>query len=224
MKKTISFDLWNTLIVENPTFKDARLILFQDYSNKSEEECDTIFRRVKQDLDGKVRAFGIQFTSDQAIGILANELGIDRQYHYIFRDEYYRLFLDNSPRTLAGASNTLTELKKKYRLVISSNTVFLPGHIMKKALSSSILSMFDKEYFSDEVEVAKPNPAFFHKIQTDALTISRNIIHVGASRRCDIDGALVYGLQTIQITPGVFPKDLEEKIEHKFNTTSIYYI
>ena len=54
MKKTISFDLWNTLITANPTFKHARLNLCIEYSGKTDEECTKILKRVKEDFDYKL--------------------------------------------------------------------------------------------------------------------------------------------------------------------------
>jgi putative hydrolase of the HAD superfamily len=224
MKKTISFDLWNTLIIPNKEFKKSRLNLCVLYSGKSEKECAQILQNVKNDLDIKSELFGFQFKPDTAMFILCNELGLNSNEVTNFKLDYYQLFRTYTPIILPGVLETLKRLKAKYRIVLASNTVMIPGKIICNSLYSEFLELFDDMYFSDEIGVSKPNPLFFQKIHIGAECIARNIIHIGDNRSCDIDGALAYGMHTIEIKAGCFPLNLETTIDQIMNRIEIYKI
>lgn len=214
MKKTISFDLWNTLVVSNPKFQAARLGLCIEYSPLGVNDITQTLKEVKEDIDFKVQTFGIQFKCNTALTILANSLEIHTEDIEDFCIEYNEIFIENPPLVLPHVIETLTKLKEDYRLVLSSNTVMLSGEQLRLALAKTgLMDMFSHLYFSDELGVSKPNPKFFFKIQKGAQVMSKDILHVGDNLECDVRGGFKYGFKTIQVKPGEFKPDIIDTIK-----------
>lgn len=226
MKKTISFDLWNTLIQSNPKFQEARLKMIASYTRLSEDKITKYLKLFKYDIDTTCEKFGIQPDIDVAFSNLYNLLEIDSRLITVhdFKNEYHEIF-ENYPAVLCTISkedrmllktitskkylfereNTIAAileiLSEKYNLVITSNTVLIPGEILRRTLyNRGIKNFFSEMYFSDESTHCKPHPEFFSKMHYNSGSLKRNIIHIGDNIKTDIEGALNYGLNTIQIT------------------------
>jgi putative hydrolase of the HAD superfamily len=65
---------------------------------------------------------------------------------------------------------------------------------------AGILDAFDQLTFSDEVCLAKPNPAIFLRTVAALGVPPESAIHVGDDPGLDIDGALAAGMGAIQVT------------------------
>lgn len=227
MKKTISFDLWNTLIISNPKFQEARIEMIRNYSDLSRDEIILRLKLFKIDIDSTCEKFGIQTPYLTTMKMLYDLLEIKSNKLALkpFIDKYKRVFETYPPKLIDGVYDMLEELHKKYNLVITSNTVLIPGIILRDILNNlNIGHFFTDMIFSNEQNVCKPHPQMFHATQMAASgSLKCNIVHVGDNRITDIDGAMAYGFNTVHI----INHDLStviQRIEAHFNNKHQKYL
>lgn len=105
----------------------------------------------------------------------------------------------------AGKVQLLKELRKKYRLLLLSNTN--PLHIeasAAKALApydTTLNELFDKLYLSCEMGLTKPSEAIFKAVLDDAGVIAEECLFLDDGPK-NIDTAGRMGFQTYFVTPG----------------------
>lgn len=99
---------------------------------------------------------------------------------------------------IQGVSETIESISKKFSVVALSNTNQTHCQYMKIKYSS-ILSKFNKVYYSHEILERKPNPGAYERVMTD--------FHVSSSETVFLDdlveniaGASKLGIQTIHVT------------------------
>lgn len=199
--KTISFDLWNTLIKSNPEFKKERNFIISKYCNFDIETINSTFNNVKKDLDGIVEKFGISFTSEQAYAKVFNILNIDKNKFRIIKNACDMLFIEHLPLIISNTENILDNLSKKYELVISSNTLFVSSAVLKTSLEHLRLDKyFHHMYFSDKLGVSKPHINFFKEVHINSTSLINEILHVGDNTITDIAGASEYGFEIYEFS------------------------
>jgi len=197
--KTISFDLWATLLKGNPEYKKARVEFLQQHTSKSAEEIHAVMTKIKFDVDKKVEKYGLQFNDADLYQLLLNSLDITDTKLNV--KEYigfcHSSFISNAPILFNQVINTLETLKaKNYRLLAASNTVFVSGKTMRIVLMK--LGIFDYFYdciFSDEVGYSKPHIEFFKHLHQKSHTFAEDILHTGDNSITDMNGARNYGMQ-----------------------------
>ncbi|TXG80432.1 MAG: HAD family hydrolase [Spirochaetes bacterium] len=217
--KTISFDLWNTLIQSNPAFLKARVDMIKHVTTLSEKEIERTYKMFKSDIDSTFEKFGMQFTLNELYTMLHTQLQIDNDKMSVdtFMRLYTTTFFDNMPTLKDSVKEVLQYCKDNgYKMCIASNTVLIPPAMLRGVLSTySIYDYFDFMIFSADISCSKPNPNFFAQIHIQSKCLKRNIIHVGDSRVTDIDGALNYGFKTIVVKDDL--STLPARIEFLFN-------
>ncbi len=219
MKKiaAVTFDLWDTLIQENPggsaKVADIRVdrigsILSSKGLTHSKDEILVAHEKTGQFLqlvwskrrDMTVRdqvLFMLSSIDDRLAGKLSKQDLNDVERAYTDG------LLENPPRLLPGARNALEEVRGKgYRLGLISNTGRTPGSTLRVLMDSmGILKQFDATTFSNEIQIRKPAEGAF-KITLERLrTVPKAAVHIGDDPESDVMGAKRAGMKAIQLVP-----------------------
>lgn len=191
MTKHISLDFWNTIARSNPAYGARRLRYLGDMLKCEEGEVTTALRRVKTRLDQAAEKEGASTPRLQNIEALYRELGKEPDgtaVAHIARvmDE---MFLGDSPLISKDLKDTiLRAYDYGYTISIASNTIFVPGSVIRQTLHQWPIAFF---LFSDEVGSSKPHTDFFRRIRGRAMhanprvTDATDIVHVGDNPICD---------------------------------------
>jgi putative hydrolase of the HAD superfamily len=213
--KTITFDLWETLISDTQVQNDLRteyrvsktvqLLLaagvavdLSDLYAAHEEVWHRCQERWKTAVDlpftGQVRLFldlvrpGLASSLPEETAGRIARVYADAVLHY-------------PPALVPGTLETLRALKKKrFRLGLICNTGRSPGFILRELLDGfGILKRFNLALFSDETIVRKPDPSIFRQALTALAAGPSDALHVGDSVANDVRGAMAAGMQAVWI-------------------------
>ena len=216
--KHVSFDLWKTIIVSNPNFRNARMnFLVNDFITKefSEEIIQNAINKISPlgDLYGEF--FETGFTPRQLYYLFLHQL-YGKETTKIIKDtnaleilynESLQIFTENIPPLISNHFPEILEHLKNKGITtnIASNTSFAGGQHLRKCLEYHKLE-FNFTLFSDEIGVFKPNFLFFENIYKRLRYISdvknsKEILHVGDNPHADIQGATQAGFQALLFTP-----------------------
>lgn len=109
----------------------------------------------------------------------------------------------------------LDELKKKYRLFLFSNTnvlhiEYLKGEFRRRLGYDFFGTMFEKAFFSNEIQCRKPHPESFAKVLELAGIKAEETLFIDDSPQ-HLEGAKKVGLNTYWLTGGETLVDLHSK-------------
>ena len=104
----------------------------------------------------------------------------------------YRTFLGESTHMLAGATELLRALRRKYRMGLVTNGL---KEVQRPRLANTgIGEFFEFIVISDEIGVAKPHAGFFdHAYERMDGVPKDQVLMIGDNPNADIAGALAYG-------------------------------
>jgi len=235
----ITFDLWNTLIIDKPGFGDnrARLriesvkqtlfnigeIFSEQTLEKAYSQCITYCNHIR--TEGKDISFEIQIELfiKKIDPYLLSRL-TDTDFSQIL-SSYLNPFYLYPPPVHPKASKILAKLSSDgYKLGLISNTAMTPGSTFRQYMDKQqILQYFDVLTFSDEVGLAKPSCKIFNITLNKLKAIPEETIHIGDDFDNDVIGALTAGMKVIWINsssikkkviqPTYMVNDLEEVIK-----------
>lgn len=213
--KHISFDLWGTLIKSNPQYKETRTEYFFNAFNKlskTRDQIRAIFDEITQISNTVNETVGYHIGTLELYTMALYKLGYDLTnltsrdiyaiYHKLeasFIKHHPVLWDDNTEKVLK-------ELRGQgYTLSILSNTNFIMGTTLKKALQNlNIGSHFSFQIYSDSEGLSKPNAAIFDLMTRTAISMNKeldfsSIIHVGDTPKTDVEGAKKAGITSYLI-------------------------
>lgn len=205
MIQAITFDLWNTLII-NKSYSEQRLENFFQFLQ--EKEIFSSFDELKKAYDKKFHFTEITFeeiefrhiyTEERILNVLKElNIEISKDNLDILKQDFESLMLQDPPLLKESVKITLEKLAPDFQLGLISNTGVTPGRVLSKVLDEyNILDMFDVTVFSDESGYFKPHPKMF-EIPLKMLKCKReNAIHVGDKLETDIKGAKDFNMFTI---------------------------
>jgi len=213
--KAVTFDLWQTLLLEDRDLGQRRAQLRIDGATEalrdaghrfSQEHLWEAYRSCANACNAiRSRERDISFAEQVEIFIEQIRVGLSRELPQRavkgIAEAYDQAFLRFPSPLHADAKATLAELKEKgYALGLISNTGMTPGATFRVYMERvGILSFFDTLVFSDEVRLAKPSEKVFH-LALDALGVSPDMaVHVGDDRAKDVAGAKLAGLRAIWV-------------------------
>jgi len=198
--KLISFDMWGTLIKGNKEFRHNRALLVSSLTGESAKRVNEVFNEIKYDADHTVEKFGLQFSTISLYAKICDKLNFTGSASMI-KTKCEQLFLENLPILMDDTIEVLSKLKADgYTLVLSSNTLLIDGNIIRKALIKlDIEKYFTFLFFSNELEISKPNPLFYKEVHENVPYLKSEIIHVGDNITTDIIGAQNYGFHAYEI-------------------------
>jgi len=220
MKKLVTFDLWETLIIDTPDERAQRRLRrielvrrefarfglsyttdqMTDAYDRSWEDVRPLWdRRLDCDMADQVTALlGRLGAPEGALSPADAEQVIS-----VFIQPFFEL----KPHFLEGAATTVDAARRAgFTIGLISNTGRTPGWALKQFLDEGgVGEMFDFMVFSNETRTRKPGAAIFHYAAGQAGIASG--LHIGDSYSADVEGALEAGWQSIWITPDTDGRD-----------------
>ena len=213
--KGVTFDLWQTLLMDNPELGKARMkirlngavqALGEAGEEYTEELVHDAYRRCYRSCQD-IRAQERDVSFMEQVGIFIRH--IDRGLEERLPDKvvqriatvYADSFFCHPPPPHRDAASLLHGIKEKgYRVGLISNTGMTPGYTFRAYMEAmGILEYFDVLTFSDEVRLAKPSrEIFFQTVQALGLQ-QRQVVHVGDHLLNDVFGAKRADMRTIWI-------------------------
>jgi len=213
--KAITFDLWQTLILDSPEgLQRAREARIQGVREilaswgigvglaEMEQAYEESGKRLQEIWKGPT-----DVSLMEQVGIFLGSL--DHRYFPSLGSEalamleraYASPILGAMPALNEGAVETLEWLKgKNYKIGLISNTGRTPGYMLRIVLERlGILEYFDALTFSDEMRLRKPDPRVFHSTLERLSAAPRNAIHVGDDLKADVVGAKGAGMRAIHL-------------------------
>lgn len=214
MIRAVLFDLWGTLIAEDPAASEPRR-----RARASRAHAALSRLGLRYDLADVEAAFLAAGTEHERI----HERGLDlsargRTVLYLrYLDEAlpdrldedgWRMLdaavlepaLDHRPLLIDGAVDGLKDIAAHgLGIGLISNTGATPGYVLRQILDDfGLLPHLGLTVFSDEVELAKPNPAIFHAALEEMGLAPDEAAFVGDQPVLDVLGGRRAGLWTIQ--------------------------
>lgn len=197
VKKTISIDLWGTLIKSSPEFSPAKMQLVREFfPTASVMIIDQAFKETKQEFNKIIEKTGWQPPNELIFQYLVSKLfyyGFTQDPEHIakFKQAYQKLAIEHHPIIYSQQTiNVLKRLSKEFTLVISSNTMLIEGSTLRIVLDKlKIAQYFEHFYFSDNMLHAKPHAVMFGKSD----------FHIGDNFFTDYHGAEKAGSKPIII-------------------------
>lgn len=217
--RALSIDFWNTMVVAHTNGhrrQQERLGYLLGVVQKHRPQAtDTAILAAYEEAAHYFDATWTQrhrtpTTSDMVHRIWdVLDLHVDATQH----DGVVRVFeegiLAGPPNLADGFEEALAWAAERYRLGIISDTMFSPGHVIRRLLDQlGVLQYFDVFVFSDETGFSKPDTRAFLQAGTALGIASSDMIHIGDLRRTDVAGAQQAGLRSILFT-GIH-EDLDE--------------
>lgn len=188
MSLKISIDCWGTLIKSSPAFVEAKNEMIEKLFDVSGIWIDECFRNSKQQLNNIIEITGWQPDIILSFRLLLSKINacqVEESVLISFIQNYQMLALQNSP--IMYSEETVYYVKKLQELgelYISSNTIFVKGMVLEKALEENCIhDCFSGFAFSDTMGVSKPHKDMYRGSD----------FHIGDNKRTDFDGALAAG-------------------------------
>jgi putative hydrolase of the HAD superfamily len=211
MIDTVTFDVWNTLVVHE--FYDDRLRIHRMRSimealrdvghNFTWEQIGNAYEYTENSL-AAVWKSERDVCNDMHLALFLEGLDLDASDGLIevIREPYSHALLHFQPRLVEGTCELLQALKQQgYRIGLFSNTGRTPGRTMRKVLEGyGLAGCFDAMTFSDEAGYIKPNPCIFKIALRDLGSEPEKTVHVGDNPLLDVYGARACGISAILFT------------------------
>lgn len=211
MIDTVTFDLWNTLVVHD--YHDSRLRMYRMASmmealhragyDFTREEIDAAYEFTEAELIAVWKSER-DLSNDAHLALFIEGLGLGDIDHLkeVIREPYAHALLHFRPELADGAKDLLLALKGHgYRIGLISNTGRTPGRIMRTVLDDyGLRKCFDAMTFSDEAGYVKPNRRIFDKALKDLGAVPEHTVHVGDNPLLDVYGAKAAGCRAILYT------------------------
>ena len=207
--KAITFDFWATLYKSKTVDYAQRLLELKEeieQGSGTAYELEQVKAAVRAARDTwrqtwleEHRTLGADEWLDVLLQALGTALGPADVLKIQRRLENSVLY--DRPTLVPEARGALTELSRRYRLAIISDTGLTPGRVLRQLLAEDeIISYFNQLTFSDEVGHSKPHPdAFLTTLRALGVTPAE-AVHVGDLLRTDVAGAQGVGMRAVQYT------------------------
>lgn len=200
--KHISFDFWNTLGTPNPVYAQKRSALLADFFETYDDIAQVRYKSVKDTLDYLTEHCQIEVSTENCYKLLGKEFGVylDRNKALELQKKFEELFLKYPATIDKDLSMYLKTVALTVPLSVGSNTNFISGKMIKKAVLDAYGIPFKFTIFSDEIERSKPHTSFYRLIHTLSGVVNKQeIVHIGDSPCCDMVGPIIYGMQGAKI-------------------------
>lgn len=221
MIRAVLFDLWGTLILDDPQSSAARRDLRASGAQSALDEMGITYP-----IADVITAFDAAGSALERVHATERDLSargrtilylrhLDADLPDRLDDDGWCALdtailmpaLEHRPMIMPDAAETLDAVKRLGLTVgLVSNAGATPGFVLRELLGHfDLLPFFDDLVFSDEVELSKPAPAIFaHALEQLGLE-SADAAFVGDQPILDVLGARRAGLWSIQI--GDLPPD-----------------
>ena len=213
---TVTFDLWQTLLLDNRDLGQARTLVRLEGAQSALAKCgeDYDLEHIREAYRScyrqcrDIRDDGLDVDFREQVTIFVNNIsaGLGRRLDREVMDEIVRCYSDSflvhPAPAHADALAVLQGVKEMgLRIGLISNTGMTPGFTFRSYMEErGLLSYFHTLTFSDEVKLAKPSGEIFMMTLHSLGAIPEQTIHVGDHVLNDVVGAKRCGLKTVWIT------------------------
>lgn len=212
---TVTFDLWQTLIIDTPEVSRPR----------AQRRLNGILEVLKRDGHTAYAYEDLQRANRSAFKVLdairdqeLKDVTFDEQIDLYIREvdpalpgklsaegrsgvvrEYIDSYMENPPRVDEHARDVLHAITKMgLKIGLICNTGATPGFTQRVFLGQAgIAQFFDVLVFSDEERLSKPAPRIFHLTLERLGAVPEQTVHVGDHALNDVVGAKQAGLRAI---------------------------
>lgn len=222
----VTFDLWQTLILDNRELGLQRAQVRLDGAQRllSAQGVEYDADQIREAYRGCYRACravrsenrDVRFRRQVEIFINLIEDGLAGRLPESVMAEIERVyaesFFEYPPRFHEAAGATLAAMRALgLQIGLISNTGMTPGYTFREFLrQGGLLDYFETLIFSDEVELAKPGDRIF-LLATEAMGISpESVVHVGDHVANDVVGANRVGMKSVWIRGFYEPEDPDD--------------
>ena len=215
MIRAIYFDLWGTLIYDDPDVGEQRRLLRVQRAHDALARLGLNYERADVEAGFIVAGMELQKIHAGEIDISARGRTvlflrhIDEELPDRLDDDGWRLLddavlspaLEYRPVIMPAAQETLASIKKRgLPIGLISNAGATPGFVLREILDAfGLLRYLDATVFSDEVELAKPSQAIFENALDEFAVAPAEAAFVGDEPVLDVFGSRRAGLWTVQI-------------------------
>jgi putative hydrolase of the HAD superfamily len=215
MIRAVLFDLWGTLIVDDPASGAARERLRIEATRAV--LADAGFDYAADDIRAGFMAAGVELgglhEQERDLSARGRTITYLRQVDADLPDRlddaaWRRLdeailtpALTHGPEVMPGAADALAAVHGLGLAIgMISNTGITPGYVLREVLAGfGLLRYLDLTVFSDEVEMSKPAPAIFEHALGEMGLEAGEAAFVGDQPRLDVFGSRRAGLWCVQI-------------------------
>ncbi|MCW4019838.1 MAG: HAD family hydrolase [Candidatus Bathyarchaeota archaeon] len=205
--KAVTFDLWNTLIVDKD-YTDMRVNCLADALRKMNtprrygeireayDETHKYAHKVWRSRSENYRSLTTKERLNYILERLSAKLTEDLKAKVT--KEFKEIALSDPPPLAENVQETLEFLSSRYRMAIISDSGITPGKVLRKILSGHrVLRFFDAAVFSDENGYNKPHRTMFEKALTRLGVQPSEAVHIGDLLETDIAGAKEVGMKAV---------------------------
>ena len=230
MLKSISFDLWETLLTDTPELsrRQERLrlermerVLTERGFAAEAERIEQAYRKLWH------RCHELYWSRDEDIAcrvqielfLEALDLDIatfDEASLAALEDAYAGAAVEVLPSVVPGAIEVVAELRERgYRIGLISNTGRTPGYALREILIRlGLAPSIDAMVFSNEHGVCKPQPSIFASLR-EALGVDYDeMMFVGDNLYVDVHGAQRLGITGVHFDPPTRGTAVAPPFEH----------
>jgi putative hydrolase of the HAD superfamily len=230
MLKTISFDLWETLLTDTPELsqQQTRLRLermervlaergFAPETARIEKAYREMWRLChelywSQDTDIACRVQIDHFLDELELDAAM----FDEPSLAALEDAYAGAAIDVLPALVSGAAEVVAALRERgYRIGLISNTGRTPGYALREILERlGLAASIEVMVFSNEHGACKPKESIFATLR-DALDVTYDeMMFVGDNLYVDVYGAQRLGMTGVHFDPPVRGTAIAPPFEH----------
>ena len=207
MIRAITFDLWNTLLVEKSYIERRLSILSEALKAEGqnipldalESAYSTAQRRHNELWSKEHRHYPLAERLDNILKDASVSLSSELKMGVI--DKFESAVLNDQPPLTHCAAETVIKLSKRFRLGVISDTGVTSGSKIRELLDrKGILGFFTVAVFSDETGVCKPRWEAFDAALRGLGVQPGEALHVGDSLRTDVAGAKASGMKGVWLS------------------------
>ena len=213
--KSVSFDLWETLITDTPALsrEQERLRLtrmerilseggYAALADRIEHAYRALWRRCQElywsaDKDVPCRTQIEHFLEELQLDVE------DEATLAALEDAYAHAAVEVPPAIVEGAAETLRELKSRgLQIGLISNTGRTPGYALRRVLGQlGLAESIDVMVFSNEHGFCKPVTSIFEELRGELGVAFEEMVFVGDNLYADVHGAQRLGMRGIHFKP-----------------------
>jgi len=209
----VTFDLWETLIIDQAERDEVRRTLRCKGLRKGLGRLgiDIPLEKLQRAYDDSALQLEASWRRNQHVPTmdqirlilqltgLNHEFPDDPETLRILEAGYVDPLLEVPPQLNGEAIDTLKGMQERVaRIGLISNTGRSPGTALRRLMGKlGILEFFDSIVFSDEALCRKPDKRIFHRAAKELGTDAAHIIHIGDDPEADVWGAKQAGMLAI---------------------------
>ena len=204
MIKAITFDLWNTLLLDK-SYTEKRIAIIAEVLGSEGQRVN--WEALRFAYSAAQRRHDELWSREHCHYPLAERLdsvlkgaGVTLNHASKARvtERYGELIREDPPILTEDAADTVSRLSPYFKLGIISDTGVTPGNQIRRLFEDfDILRYFTTTIFSDEIMICKPRREAFETALKELKVAPGEALHVGDLLRTDVAGAKTAGMMSV---------------------------